>query len=215
MMSCKDLKENFDDYLDGTLDERAAAQLRQHGGSCDACRQLIERELRLRKSLQEYGDSSVPQPDAGFFDRALIAAEHQGLKQQHKRSWMTGFASAVAAGLAIWLLSSVLIETPTPVLPGSGIPTVTMALEEPHTINLVFSSTLALDNATLTILLPDGVELVGFAGQREVTWMTSLKEGKNLLPLHLIATIPTAGELLATLRHGDDDRTFRLRVNVS
>jgi putative zinc finger protein len=215
MMSCKDLKENFDDYLDGTLDERAAAQLGQHAASCDACQQLIERELRLRESLQEYGAISAPQPDAGYFDRALIAAEHQGLKQQHRRSWVTGFGSAVAAGLAIWLLSGILIETPTPVQPGAGIPMVTMALEEPHTVNLVFSSTLALDDATLTILLPDGVELVGFAGQREVTWMTSLKEGKNLLPLRLIATIPTAGELLATLRHGDDDRTFRLRVNVS
>ena len=215
MMSCKDLKENFDDFVDETLDPRLNAQIRQHAASCDACQQLLERERQLRDSLREYGDSSMPTPDATYFDRALITAERQGAKQQHKRSWMTGFGSAVAAGMAIWLLSGVLIDAPTTDPANASIPTVTMALEEPHTVNLVFSSLTALEDATLTILLPEGIELAGFEGQREITWMTNLKEGKNLLPLRLIATMPTAGELLATLRHGEDDRTFRLQVNVS
>ena len=214
-MSCKELKENFDDYVDETLDGRLGAELRQHAASCDACQQLIGRERLLRDSLREYGDSSMPTPDATFFDRTLIAAERQGTKQQHKRSWMTGFGSAVAAGMAIWLLSGVLIDAPTTDPANASIPTVTMALEEPHTVNLVFSSLTALDDATLTVMLPEGIELAGFEGQREITWMTSLKKGKNLLPLRLIATMPTDGELLATLRHGEDDRTFRLQVNVS
>ena len=94
------------------------------------------------------------------------------------------------------------------------MPTITMALEEPRTINLVFSSATVLNDATLTVLLPEGVELAGFEGQREITWVTSLKKGKNLLPLRLIATVPTEGVLLATLKHGEDDRVFRLRVKV-
>lgn len=214
MMSCKDLKENFDDYVDETLEEAVTTRLRQHVASCDACQQLVDREHRLRNSLREYGDSSMPAPDATYFDRALITAERQGLKRQHKRSWITGFGSAVAAGLAIWLLSGVLIDAPNTGSTGSAIPTVTMALEEPHTVNLVFSSTTVLDGATLSLLLPDGIELVGFEGQREITWTTDLTEGKNLLPLRLIATIPTAGELMATLKHGEDNRVFRLQVIV-
>ena len=154
----------------------------------------------------------MPTPDAHFFDQALIAAERLGVRQQHKRSWMTGFGSAVAAGLAVWILSGVIMDTPTT---DSAIPTITMALEEPRTINLVFSSASALENATLTVTLPDGIEIAGFEGQREITWVTDLKAGKNLLPLRLIATMPTTGELLATLRHGEDDRTFRLLVDVS
>ena len=205
MMNCKDLKTNFDDYVDETLEEGANARLQQHVATCDACQQLIDRERRLR---------SMPTPDATYFDRALIAAERQGIKQQHKRSWMTGFGSAVAAGLAIWLLSGVLIDAPNTGSVDSPIPMVTMALEEPRTVNLVFSSVIPLEGATLTLTLPDGIELAGFEGQRQVTWKTSLKEGKNLLPLRLIATMPTSGELLATLEHGEDDRTFRLQVNV-
>jgi anti-sigma factor RsiW len=211
-MSCKDLKENFDEYVDETLGEGVALLLDHHVASCDACQQLIERERQLRSSLREYGDSSMSTPDASFFDQALITAERRGVRQQHKRSWMTGFGSAVAAGLAVWLLSGVIINAPAT---DSAIPTITMALEEPRTVNLVFSSAVALKDATLTIVLPDGVELAGYEGQREITWMTDLEAGKNLLPLRLIAILPTTGELLATLKHGEDDRTFRLRVDVS
>lgn len=212
MMSCKDIKHNFDDYLDKALDEGVTTLLERHVAACDACQQLIERERQLRSALREYGDSSMPAADAQFFEQALITAERLGVRQAHKRSWMTGFGSAVAAGLAIWVLSGVIMDTPTT---DSSIPTITMALEEPHTINLVFSSASALDNATLTVTLPEGIEIAGFEGQRQITWVTDLKAGKNLLPLRLIATMPTTGELLATLRHGEDDRSFRLLVKVS
>jgi hypothetical protein len=90
-----------------------------------------------------------------------------------------------------------------------------MTLEEPRTVNLVFASTKALDMATLTVTLPAGIELAGFPGQREITWQTSLVEGKNFLPLKLIALSSAGGEVLARLEHDDRDRTFRLRVDVS
>ncbi len=90
-----------------------------------------------------------------------------------------------------------------------------MTLDEPRTVNLVFASATALESALLTITLPDGIELAGFPGQREVAWQTSLNEGKNLLPLKLVAVSPVGGELLARLEHKDRGRTFRLRVDVS
>jgi hypothetical protein len=89
-----------------------------------------------------------------------------------------------------------------------------MALEEAKTLNLVFSSAVALADATMTVMLPQGIEIEGFAGQQEITWMTSLKEGRNVLPLTLIATSSQGGEILATLRHEDDDRSFRLQVTI-
>jgi len=97
----------------------------------------------------------------------------------------------------------------------ASIPGITMTLEEPRTVNLVFASAAALDAATLTVTLPDGIELAGFPGQREITWQTSLVEGKNFLPLELIALSSVGGEVLARLEHDDRDRTFRLRVEVS
>jgi len=163
-------------------------------------------------------DYPMPQASAGFFDQALVRATHEGSRQQRNRWLMTGFGSAVAAGLVLWMVGGFLLSSQD--LPGadpaidSTIPGITITLAEPHTVKLVFASVEALDAATLTVLLPEGIEMSGFPGQREVTWETSLRAGKNLLPLKLIATSPYGGEVLATLRHDDRGRTFRLRVDV-
>jgi hypothetical protein len=128
---------------------------------------------------------------------------------------LTGFGAAVAATIAAWMIGGMLLNDPQ--LPDAEmtIPGVTKSLAEPRTVNLVFASATALDSATLTVSLPDGIELSGFPGQREITWETSLNEGKNLLPLTLVALTPVGGELLARLEHEDRDRTFRLRVDVT
>ena len=78
----------------------------------------------------------------------------------------------------------------------------------------MFASKTALDAATLTVSLPEGIELAGFPGQREIAWQTSLVEGKNLLPLSLVALTPAGGEVLARLEHDNRNRTFRLQVEV-
>ena len=169
-------------------------------------------EQALLDLLKEY---PVPEAEAGFYDRALVRAVHKGSRRQRNRWVLAGFGSAIAAGLAIWAIAAMLMTTPQ--LPDAEptIPGVTIAMEQEHTVRLVFASAEALDSATLTVSLPEGIELAGFPGQREITWETSLQEGKNLLPLTLIALTPAGGELLARLEHKDRNRTFRLRVDVS
>lgn len=166
-----------------------------------------------RPLLDLLKDYPMQEAHTGFYDQALVRAAHEGSRRQRNRWLMTGFGSAVAAGLVLAFVSGVFLDAPT----GSetNIPGVTMALAEPHTVNLVFSSNEALDSATLTVSLPDGVELAGFPGQREISWVTSLSVGKNLLPLKLIALTPTGGVVLARLEHDDRDRTFRLRIQIS
>jgi hypothetical protein len=127
---------------------------------------------------------------------------------------MTGFGSAVAAGIVLWMISGALFTAPDIPQPEATIPGIALTLEEPRTINLVFASKTALDAATLTVSLPEGIELAGFPGQREIAWQTSLVEGKNLLPLSLVALTPAGGEVLARLEHDNRNRTFRLQVEV-
>ena len=169
-------------------------------------------DLEIQALLKGY---PTPQADAGFFDQALARATHQGSRRQQTRWVMTGFGGAIAAGLAVWMIGGMLLTTPELPDAGTTIPGVTMALEEPRTVNLVFSATEAMDSATLTVSLPNGVELAGFPGQSEISWETSLNEGRNLLPLNLIALTPVGGELLARLEHEDRDRVFRLQLDVS
>jgi len=160
-------------------------------------------------------DYPMPEATAGYFDKALVRATHEGSRRQRNRWIMTGFGSAIAAGLALWLIGGFFITTPELPQAEATIPGISIALAEPRTINLVFASAEPLDAATLTVQLPPGIEMSGFPGQREVTWETSLAAGKNLLPLKLIATSPQGGEVFATLKHDDRGRTFRLRVDVS
>ena len=160
-------------------------------------------------------DYPMAAASTGFYDQALARATHEGTRRQRNRWLMTGFGSAIAAGIVLWFVGGFLVTTPQAPGPAADIPGVVMTLEEPRTINLVFASKTALEAATLTVTLPDGVELAGFPGQREIAWQTSLKEGRNLLPLELIALTPAGGEVLARLEHENRNRTFRLRIEVS
>lgn len=165
--------------------------------------------------LELLKDYPMPDAAAGFYDRALIRATHEGSRRQRNRWLMTGFGSAIAASIAVWIVGGMLLGSPDMPAPQAQIPGVTMTLAEPRTVNFVFESTEALDQATLTVSLPDGVELQGFPGQREITWETSLTEGRNWLPLTLVALTPVGGELMARLEHDERGRTFRLQVNVN
>ena len=160
-------------------------------------------------------DYPMPEATADYFDQTLVRATHEGSRRQRNRWLMTGFGSAIAAGLAFWMIGGFFLTTPEMPQVDPTIPGITMTLAEPRTINLVFASAEPLNAATLTVQLPPGIEISGFPGQREVTWETSLTAGKNVLPLKLIATSPQGGEVFATLRHDDRGRTFRLRVDVS
>jgi hypothetical protein len=160
-------------------------------------------------------DYPMPAASDTFFDQALVRATHEGTRRQRSRWVMTGFGSAVAAGLVLWLIGGNFAVAPQLPDSASAIPGIVMTLAEPRTINLVFASDESLNDARLTVMLPPGLEIKGFPGQREITWQTSLVAGKNLLPLKLLATAAISGEILATLEHGNRGQTFRLRVEVS
>ena len=172
-------------------------------------------DKRDQEVLELLKDYPMAEARAGFYDQAMARAAHEGTRRQRNRWVMTGFGSAVAAGLVLWLIGGFFLTGPQTSEPVAEIPGVAMTLAEPRTVNLVFASKSRLDAATLTVTLPEGIELAGFPGQREIAWQTNLVEGKNLLPLELIALTPVGGEVLARLEHDNRDRTFRLRIDVS
>ena len=159
-------------------------------------------------------DYPMPQAEAAFYDRALLNASREGTRRQRNRWMFTGFGSAMAAGIAALLLFGMFSNSPELPSPDPSIPGVTIALEKPRTINLMFGSEEALENAMLTVSLPDGIELDGFPGQQEVTWETSLAAGKNVLPLTLVAVKPVSGDVFARLAHMNRQQTFQIHIDV-
>lgn len=208
-MNCQSLKDNLDDFVDGRLDAGLSAGLEVHVDNCDDCAQQVRAARDLQDRLHAFRENGVSMPDEAFFSSAVTRAAVVGSRKARTKYWLRGFGSAVAASLALFAATLLFLREPV----DTG-PQVTMALEQPQTVNLVFASATELVDATLTVALPPGVSLAGFEGQQEVSWVTSLQEGKNVLPLRLIATSSAGGELLATLVHEDDDRTFRVTVSV-
>jgi hypothetical protein len=92
---------------------------------------------------------------------------------------------------------------------------VTLALDEPRSVNLVFDSQAAVEAVELTVDLPPGIELVDRPGERRVVWHTMLAAGSNALPLTLVARGGRGGELAARLRHGDEQMIFAVVLNVT
>ncbi len=166
-------------------------------------------DAALRELLRDY---PLEGPSPGFYDRALARAAATSARRQRRRWLATGFGSAVAAGLVAWLAGTVLLDRPGTTTP--EIPGVAIALETAHEVNFVFSSARPLAGATLTIELPDGLELRGFPGEQTVSWETSLAAGKNYLPLTLIATKPVDDIVAARLEHAHRSKTFQLRVDA-
>ena len=159
-------------------------------------------------------DYPMQEASPEFFDKALLVAAQTGARRQRNRWLMTGFGGAIAAGIVAWLVGGMMLTVPDSIAP--EIPGVAIAIEETRQINLVFASSREIDGATLTVELPDGVELAGFPGQRSVSWETSLDAGKNHLPLNLIATRAVDDAIVvARLEHENRRKTFELRIDAS
>jgi hypothetical protein len=94
-------------------------------------------------------------------------------------------------------------------------PAVTLALDEPRTINLVFDARSALADVELTVDLPPGIELVTHPGERRIVARAELAAGDNALPLTLVARTGPGGHLAARLRQGDDRKVFVVDVTVA
>jgi hypothetical protein len=169
---------------------------------------LADADPELAALLRAY---PAPSPPPGLFDAAVQRALRVHSQDAKRRARPYGLRAALAAGAAV-LATGLILKIA--LWPSDVVPTVSVNVNEPETVRLVFAADDPLEEATMTVVLPPGVELEGFPGQREIRWATSLAEGRNLLPLTLIATAPGSGEIEARLEHNSHDRTFRFRIDA-
>lgn len=80
------------------------------------------------------------------------------------------------------------------------------------TVRLVFDARRQLENVELTLELPSHVELAAFPGRQSVSWNVNLKPGQNVLSLPLRVLSEGAGELVARLNDGEQQKVFRAMI---
>ena len=209
-MSCDRITAELDDYLDEEIAPDARWELEAHLTYCESCQATLRRAEKLQRALSAY---PVQGPSPGFFDQALQEATREQARPTQPGRWTARQAGALAAGIAVLLVGGLFLHNPE--LTGSDAVTgVSMAVHETRTINLVFASATDLEGVSLTVALPEGVELAEYQGLDEVRWTTRLQAGKNVLPLQLVAIGGSGGELVARLQHEGDEKVFTVRVAV-
>lgn len=207
-MPCNRIENELDEYLDGELPPDRSWELEAHLRYCEACRACLERARELQRLLAAL---PVNGPTAGFYARAMAAARETAkpAAQEH-RTWRVG---ALAAGVVLLVIGGFLLGSLE--RSASPVPGVSMAVQETRTVNLVFASGTELEGVSLTVALPDGVELVRYPGQERVRWSTQFRAGRNVLPLELVATGGQGGELVARIGHEGDVKVFTVNVAVT
>lgn len=208
-MDCNQLARCLNEYMDREIPDSERVVLGQHVEGCASCQGLLAREQRLRLAMHQI---PVAGPSADFYRHAMTRAV-QPLRPTRRVHWMAAATAALAASVATWFITSHVsaVMTPPTVSP---VATITMAMDEPRTVKLVFNSESAIDDARLSLQLPPGVELASHRDRREFRWKTHLRPGNNILPLDLVVRDGAGGDLVARLSHAGDHKTFRVRVTV-
>ncbi len=207
MMNCQEFLAQLDEYMAGEMAPRDIDAAGAHLRACPGCQQRLARRHELRASLRS---QPVPPPRPEFFGQALAIARQSG--PARFSLWPRLAGAALAASLALWIGFGWWPGTqPSGTEKLAGI---VIALHETKTVQLAFNAEQALNGATLYIRLPDGVEMRGFPGQREIRWRTDLARGVNLLSLPLIAVAASDGTLRARLEHDARSTEFTIPLHV-
>ena len=201
-MECRDFASQLDDLLDGGLDAPRRKSADEHLLGCRDCHRRHEHAVAVREGVRRL---SPPAMHPGFVDQALSRATRVG---EARPRWRPVLGMALAASLVLGVAIGVFLAT------RPAVQTVALTVDRPETVRLMFNSAKALKAATVSLALPENVELVGYGGRRELSWQTDLREGGNLMQLPLVARGVTKEELVASRSHGGSSKTFRLRIEV-
>ncbi|MES1943814.1 putative transmembrane anti-sigma factor [Salinisphaera sp. PC39] len=200
-MRCDDFRERVQDWLDGALPAAEAARLRDHAAACPRCA-AIERDYRLL--TEALGGLPAPEPPPRLTERLV-----RGAAPAPSRGWR---AAAVAATVVLAIAALPWLGRQAPV--GAGDPAaVRLVVDGDKTVSLSLASEKRLDGVTLTLVLPEHVELQGYPHERRLSWRTDLSAGENRLRLPLHARRAGSGELVARIEHGGKSRELRLRLD--
>ncbi len=209
-MNCNQLHNQLDDYLDCELPLEQQDRLEAHIDGCDECRTKVAEARAVQEALRQM---PAPPMRPGFAARAIREASSR--HKHHRRGFIAGFSTALAASVVLALFVGGLLPDQQPPQSSATTPAVVISMQKPQTVNLVFDVASAMDNATLSIRLPDGVELVGFPGQSEISWQTSLQPGRNILPLPLKGIMHSSSTLVASIEQEGRRKSIRIPVEVS
>jgi hypothetical protein len=182
-----------------------------HVVDCEDC----QAALRALEALRLLRDEPTPiAPDAAI-ERAVDRALSASPGRRYRHGFWTGVASGAALAATIAAVAVGLWLGRTGGEAATAVPQVRVALNQRSDVTVALESPEPLVDAEVRVELHGGVELDGYAGQRELRWSTNLDRGINQLTLPVVVIDASGGQVLVELMHGDKRRTFVLDVRAA
>jgi anti-sigma factor RsiW len=210
MMKCTDVQKYLDDYLDDEMSLGEQKAVEAHVKLCSSCQQALEAHKAIHQALRSLPvDEASPDFEAKVF--AAVRSHYNTHKKHSGNRFVAGFTTAMAASLALWFASTMY----TPQFDVDAPQVVNLAMNQARTVKLVFEAPTDLAEVTLSVQLPENIELEGYAGRRQLVWQTNLSKGQNILALPVIAIGAGQGELVAQLNYGDKTKQFYIVLKTT
>ncbi|MFB6259496.1 MAG: anti-sigma factor, partial [Thiohalorhabdaceae bacterium] len=190
-------------YLDDRLESSLRQSVSTHLEHCEQCAQAFREDAELLTALR---DLPVPPPSGDLVERSMARADRRGRKRQ--RLWQAG-GLAVAASLLVAITAGLVTQGPPNPTESPRVVAVQPGQDQP--VNLVFNSRRRLEGVTLSVEVPEGVEIASHPGKRHLNWQTTLEPGRNLLRLPVIVN-NGGGVLRAGIRHGGEQKRLEVRL---
>ena len=214
-MKCTDIQNILDDYIDETVSSDERSAVTSHLQQCASCRGELEQRRVIHSAL---GSLPVVEASTSFEANVFSAVRRRyGEGRRHAaNNFVAGFASAAVAGLALWFASTLFTTGIDEYTRDQQAPqVVNLEVNQVRTVRLVFDAATDLAGVTLSVDLPQNIQLAGYGEQRQLVWQTDLNKGQNILALPVIATGNGEGELMAKLSYGDKTRQFHIVLKAA
>jgi hypothetical protein len=140
-------------------------------------------------------------------DRLIANAIERGERARMRRIGAYGVATFAVAMLAVGL-----------VLLDSRRDTTRVVDAEPgetKVIRLEYESSVDRPDTTVVVSLSDRLDLVGYAGTRDLEWKTALKKGVNVLELPVVLNSANDAQLTVAFSSGDDSKRVRVVIRAA
>ena len=207
-MNCSQIDNLLDAYIDGDLSPALLNAVSQHHQSCSSCADSYHKAIKLRSLLKV---TPVPPLSEGFADRAFKKVTQSS--DRKKRISFATYSGAIAAGLAIWLISADLIF-PTSNNTNSGVNDIYVELTKTgvKTINVAIESEHDLNSVQLSIQLTPNLELAGFGNRTSINWDTRLKQGTNVIKLPIVGLAAGEGEIITRIQMNGKEKVMHIKT---
>lgn len=208
-MRCEDAVETM-----RTVGSQPGANLRaamDHVADCGDC----QAALRAIDALRALRDEPTEPVGDAVIQRAVDRALATRPAERYRRGFWAGMASGAAMAATVAALAIGLRFFGTGSEAPNAVPQVRVALNERSDVTVALESPEPLANAEVHVELRGAVELAGYAGQRELRWLTDLDRGINQLTLPVVAIDASGGQVLVEVTHGQKRRAFVLDVRAA